>query len=46
LKIFENIRIFLRALAPLKRRGGFFILKKVWIPTVKYCIMFIVFMTN
>ena len=26
--------------------GGFFVLKQVWIPTVRYCIMFIVLLTN
>jgi len=26
--------------------GGFFILKQVWIPTVRYCIMFIVLLPN
>ena len=26
--------------------GGFFILKQVWIPMVRYCIMFIVLSTN
>ena len=39
---FDKLRINNRGF--LLRR--FFILKQVWIPTVRYCIMFIVLLTN